>query len=79
VLINWLLSREGQVAVQQHLASEGNVRESLREDIPKDVIPLSHRREPKVKYLMISRAADIDGENAALKLANDALAGAKKK
>jgi len=79
VLINFLLSREGQVAVQQHLAGEGNVRESLREDIPKDIIPLSHRRESKVKYLMISRAADIDGENAALKLANDALAGAKKK
>ena len=79
VVINWLLSREGQVAVQQHLASEGNIRESLRVDIPKDVIPPSHRRDPKIRYLMISRAADIDGENDALKLATDALAGAKKK
>ena len=79
VLINWLLSREGQTLVQQHLASEGNIRESLREDVAKDVIPISHRRDPNVKYLMISRAADIDGENAALKLANDALLGAKKK
>ncbi len=29
VLINWLLSKEGQSAVQKHLAAEGNVRESL--------------------------------------------------
>jgi ABC-type Fe3+ transport system substrate-binding protein len=79
VLINWLLSREGQIAVQQHLASEGSFRESLREDIAKDIIPADHRREPKVKYLMISRAADIDGENHALKLANEALAAARKK
>lgn len=71
--------KEGQIAVQQHLASEGNIRESLRVDIPKDVIPPSHRRDPKIRYLMISRAADIDGENDALKLATDALAGAKKK
>jgi len=79
VVINRLLSREGQAAAQQHLASEGNIRESLREDVPKDIIPPAHRREPKVKYLMISRAADIDGENEALKLASDALTGAKKK
>jgi iron(III) transport system substrate-binding protein len=79
LLINWILSREGQIAVQQHLANEGNIRESLREDIAKDIIPLTHRREPKVKYLMISRAADIDGENDALKLASDAHAGARKK
>jgi iron(III) transport system substrate-binding protein len=79
VLINWLLSREGQTAVQQHLASEGNIRESLREDISKDVIPVSHRRDPRLNYVMISRAADMDGENEALKLANDALMAAKKK
>lgn len=79
VLINWLLSREGQTAVQQHLASEGNIRESLREDISKDVIPVSQRRDPRLNYVMISRAADMDGENEALKLANDALAAGKKK
>jgi hypothetical protein len=60
------------------LASEGNIRESLRDDIAKDGIPLSQRRDPHVKYVMISRAADMDGENAALKLANDALVAAKK-
>lgn len=79
VLINWLLSREGQAAVQRHLAGEGSIRESLREDIAKDVIPLSQRRDPKVRYVMISRSADLDGENEAIKLANDALAGAKNK
>lgn len=77
VLLNWLLSRDGQTAVQKHLAVEGNLRESLREDIPKDVIPLSHRRAPGVKYLMISRAVDIDEERTALKLVNDALAQTK--
>jgi ABC-type Fe3+ transport system substrate-binding protein len=79
VLINWLLSREGQAAAQQHLASEGNIRESLREDISKDGIPASQRRDPRVKYVMISRAADMDGENAALRLAEDALSASKKK
>ncbi|HEY3302335.1 MAG TPA: extracellular solute-binding protein [Candidatus Binatia bacterium] len=79
LLVNWLLSREGQTAVQQHLANEGNIRESLREDISKDVIPPTHRRDAKAKYLMISRSADIDGENDAVKLASDAAAGAKKK
>ena len=79
VFINWLLSREGQAAVQQHLAAEGNIRESLREDISKDVIPSSQRRDPKVKYVMISRSVDLDAENEAIKLAYDALAGAKKK
>jgi ABC-type Fe3+ transport system substrate-binding protein len=79
VLINWLLSREGQAAVQQHLVGEGNIRESLREDIAKDAIPLAQRRDPKVKYVMISRSVDLDGENEAIKLADDALAGAKKK
>jgi hypothetical protein len=74
-----LLSKEGQAAVQQHLASEGNIRESLREDIPKDGIPLSQRRDPRIRYVMISRAADLDGENAALKLADDALAASKRK
>jgi iron(III) transport system substrate-binding protein len=79
VLINWILSREGQAAVQQHLATEGNIRESLREDIAKDIIPSSQRRDSKVKYLMISRSVDLDAENEAIKLAYDALAGAKKK
>jgi iron(III) transport system substrate-binding protein len=79
LLINWLLSKEGQAAVQQHLAAEGNIRESLREDIAKDVIPSSQRRDPKVKYVMISRSVDLDGENEAIKFAYDALAGAKKK
>jgi iron(III) transport system substrate-binding protein len=79
VLINWLLSREGQAAVQQHLASEGNIRESLREDISKDIIPAPQRRDPRMKYVMISRSVDMDGENEALKLASDALAAGKKK
>jgi iron(III) transport system substrate-binding protein len=79
LLINWLLSREGQAAVQRHLAGEGNIRESLREDITKDGIPLAERRDPKVKYVMISRSVDLDGENEAIKLAEEALLASKKK
>jgi hypothetical protein len=36
-------------------------------------------RDPKVKYVMISRSVDMDAENAALKLAEDALSASKKK
>jgi len=42
VLINWLLSREGQMAVQK----EGETNDSLRMDIPKtDVRPAMRRKE----------------------------------
>jgi uncharacterized protein HemY len=65
--------------VQRHLAGEGNIRESLREDIAKDVIPSAERRDPKVKYVMISRSVDLDAENEAIKLAEEALSASKKK
>lgn len=42
VFINWLLSREGQIAVQK----DGGVNDSLRLDIPKsDVRPMARRKE----------------------------------
>lgn len=61
------------------MASEGNIRESLREDIAKEGISLAERRDPKVKYVMISRSVDLDAENEAMKLAKDALSASKKK
>jgi iron(III) transport system substrate-binding protein len=50
VLINWLLSREGQIALQRDSEAAGRT-DSLRTDIPKgDVHPLMRRKEG-VKYL----------------------------
>jgi hypothetical protein len=56
---------------------EGNIRESFREDIPKDVIPSAERRDPRVKCVMISRSLKL--ENEATKLADDAVVCGKKK
>ena len=50
ILINWLLSRDGQIAVQRDHESAG-LTDSLRIDIPKtDVRPMLRRRDG-VKYL----------------------------
>jgi iron(III) transport system substrate-binding protein len=48
VLINWLLSREGQIAFQIN----DPVKDSLREDIPKDMVPEQTRRKKGVQYLV---------------------------
>ena len=47
LFINWLLSKEGQVSFQNAFAprSQGQHGNSMREDIPKDIIPLSGRRQ----------------------------------
>jgi hypothetical protein len=50
VLVNWLLSREGQIALQRDGEAAGRT-DSLRIDIPKnDVHPMMRRKEG-VKYL----------------------------
>lgn len=52
VLLNWLLSREGQLAVQRDPESAGRT-DSLRVDIPKsDVHPMMRRRDG-IKYLVM--------------------------
>lgn len=52
VFINWALSREGQVAFQKISAADNRASgNSMREDIPKDVIPPQYRRNPEVAYL----------------------------
>lgn len=52
VLLNWMLSREGQLAVQRDPEIAGRT-DSLRIDIPKtDVHPMMRRREG-VKYLVM--------------------------
>ena len=52
VLLNWLLSREGQLAVQRDPESAGR-NDSLRIDIPKtDVHPMMRRRDG-VNYIVM--------------------------
>jgi iron(III) transport system substrate-binding protein len=69
VFINWLLSREGQMAVQR----DGGVNDSLRVDIPKtDLRPMARRKEG-AKYLVTWKAEWMDAEPMQ-KVVNQALA-----
>jgi iron(III) transport system substrate-binding protein len=55
VFINWLLSRKGQMALQNNMLKTENPADSLRIDIPKDDLPVLNRRFEGVKYLDTSR------------------------
>jgi len=52
VVINWFLSREGQMAVQRGLPNEPGPN-SLREDIPKDELPSWRQRVKEAKYIRL--------------------------
>ncbi len=62
VAINWLLSREGQMAYQRISALTGVGADSLRIDIPKDVVPKGSRRVDgkESKYPQTDRAEWMD-------------------
>lgn len=63
VAINWLLSREGQMAYQRISGSSYIGPDSLRIDIPKDQVPQSSRRVDEgdeVKYPQTDRADWMD-------------------
>ena len=51
LFVNWLLSREGQMAFQRAANTPTNSEESMRSDIPKDVVRKEVRRVDGVKYL----------------------------
>jgi iron(III) transport system substrate-binding protein len=55
VFINWLLSRQGQIALQKSLAKTENPADSLRIDIPKDDVPVLTRRIDGVNYIDTSK------------------------
>jgi len=42
--LNWLLSREGQIAYQRIFTQGNDGPDSMRIDIPKDKVPRSNRR-----------------------------------
>jgi ABC-type Fe3+ transport system substrate-binding protein len=77
VAINWLLSQEGQNAYQDIFAQLHDVRQSMREDIPKDIIPPSYRRVKGVKYIYSGRPEWLDMD-AVTKLIKDVQKEAKK-
>jgi len=56
IALNWLLSREGQLAYQRIFREP----DSLRTDISKDAVPLESRRLPDVRYLEIDRPERMD-------------------
>jgi iron(III) transport system substrate-binding protein len=52
---NWLLSREGQIGFQRIANTPFNSEESMRNDIPKDMIPADVRRIEDVKYFLADK------------------------
>jgi iron(III) transport system substrate-binding protein len=69
IFLNWMLSREGQMAVQK----EGETNDSLRLDIPKtEVRPLVRRRDG-AKYIVTWKAEWMDA-GPMQKVVNQALA-----
>src|SRR5258706_13496344 len=57
---NWLLSREGQTMLQRAANTPTNSEESLRTDIPKDMVRSEVRRVDGVKYLMAEKPEFMD-------------------
>jgi iron(III) transport system substrate-binding protein len=60
VFVNWLLSREGQIALQRTTNTPYNSEESLRTDVPKDMVRSELRRIEGVKYLLVDKPEYID-------------------
>jgi len=60
VFVNWLLSREGQTALQRATNTPYNWEESLRSDVPKDVVRSDARRLDGVKYMLVDKPEYID-------------------
>jgi ABC-type Fe3+ transport system substrate-binding protein len=75
VFINWLLSRRGQIAVQQRTMNAESPADSLRTDIPKEYVPFQSRRLDGIKYVdtgepgMLNMKPILDVVNDALKAA----------
>jgi len=74
VFINWLLSRDGQIAVQK----DGGVNDSLRIDIPKNDLRPIARRKAGTNYMVTWKAEWMDSEPMQ-KVVNQALAKAAKR
>jgi spermidine/putrescine-binding protein len=60
LFVNWLLSREGQNAFQRTANTLFNSEESMRIDIPKDMISAELRRIDGVKYFLADKPEFMD-------------------
>lgn len=60
VFANWLLSREGQTALMRTANTPSNSEESLRTDVPKDMVRSDVRRVDGVKYMLVDKPEYID-------------------
>ena len=60
LFVNWLLSREGQTTLQRTVNTPYNSEESLRADVPKDMVRSDLRRVDGVKYLLVDKPEYID-------------------
>ncbi|MGH7835528.1 MAG: ABC transporter substrate-binding protein [Candidatus Binatia bacterium] len=69
VFINWFLSREGQL-VAQNIAAKQEGIDSLRIDIPKDMIPATYRRSEKRKFFDMD-APEHANDDVVMKLINE--------
>lgn len=64
IALNWLLSREGQIAYQRIFLQGNDGPDSMRIDIPKDKVPKGNRRpegDPN-RYMFVDRAEWMDQE-----------------
>jgi ABC-type Fe3+ transport system substrate-binding protein len=64
VFLNWLLSREGQITFQNTTSNAGDPRNSLRIDIPKDMIPTEYLLKDGVQYWREGVTADEEVQEA---------------
>jgi iron(III) transport system substrate-binding protein len=55
LFVNWLLSREGQTAFQRVANTPNNSEESMRIDIPKEMVAADDRRIDGVKYMLADK------------------------
>jgi len=60
LFVNWLLSREGQTALQRATNTPYNSEESLRTDVPNDMVRSDLRRVDGVKYFLVDKPEYID-------------------
>jgi len=78
VFINWFLSREGQLTLQKEYAKAMvSASNSLRTDIPKDMIPPDQRLVKGIDYIEVETPERMSMEPV-LKIFNEALAKAGK-
>ncbi len=69
LFVNWFLSREGQLAVQNISSKQAEGADSRRIDIPKDMVPSDFRRSKNAKFFDMD-APEHRNDRPVLKLIN---------